>query len=428
MTDHPQQKTPPPLVTVIMANFRGAQHIEAAMHAVLRQSHEQIELIVSDDASDDDSYAIVTHIAATDPRVRLITAQTRGGPARARNGALAVARGEWIAIVDADDLVHPERIMRMLDAAAALGADMVADDMMPFGNLAATAQGTLYGATLAQGPRTITAADMIASPPLGYLKPLIRRTTLGALRYDESLHNGEDFDLYLRLLLKGARLVLLPQPTYLYRRHASSTSHRLSAGVLQPLLAAHDRLTPTSPEIAALLGRRRKGLVRSLRYARLVDAVKARNRVGALWLLLKHPVLVADLAESLRDRRRRHAATPADTAPPTGPIVLAAPDDARLAQGSLAKATLIAVGRAPSDGQYPDDTALAAQLCRLHAYAAPDVTAIGLTGLRGLGYLPGWHSLSVLLTPEEAAIAGALLPKDITPVIAPYPATSKSSR
>ncbi len=288
------------------------------MRSVLAQTHRKLELIVSDDASDDDSCAIVENLAARDPRIRLIEAQFQGGPARVRNLALAAARGEWIAIVDSDDLLEPDRLSAMLEAADALNANIVADDMVPFGDVAGATE-TMFGDTLTSGQRIISAIDMITSEwpdspqtPLGYLKPVIHRTALGALRYDETLRNGEDFDLYLRLLLGGARFALIPQASYHYRRHSAAISHRLSVDVLKPLLEAHDRLvrqqSDAPPKIAKLLRKRRVRLVRSLRYARLVRAIKSGNARQALLLLGKHPVLVSDLVESLRDRRKRSQA------------------------------------------------------------------------------------------------------------------------
>ena len=67
----------PPVVSVVMANFRGAAHLARAMTSVLAQSERRLELILSDDASDDDSLAIARRIAATDDRVQVIAAPWR---------------------------------------------------------------------------------------------------------------------------------------------------------------------------------------------------------------------------------------------------------------------------------------------------------------------------------------------------------------
>src|SRR5262245_38740620 len=101
-----------PLISVIMANYQGSRYIERAVTSVLGQSVGDLELIISDDASTDDSLGVVARLAAHDPRVRLVRADQNGGPARCRNRALDLAQGSWIAIVDSDDLIHPERFAR----------------------------------------------------------------------------------------------------------------------------------------------------------------------------------------------------------------------------------------------------------------------------------------------------------------------------
>ena len=82
-----------PLVSVVMANFRGAAHLEPAMRAVLAQSERRLELILADDASDDDSVAIARAVAEGDHRVRVIASPRNRGPAATRNLALEAARG-----------------------------------------------------------------------------------------------------------------------------------------------------------------------------------------------------------------------------------------------------------------------------------------------------------------------------------------------
>ena len=174
-----------PLVSVIMANHRGAAHLAAAMGSVLAQSESRLELIVADDASDDDSLAIARGLGAADPRVRVLAAAQNEGPAATRNRAIAAARGTWLAVVDSDDLIHPDRLARMVAVAEAEGADLVADDLVHFGNAEAR---TLLQSQAPLRPEWLTAAALLRSnadprlPAHGYLKPLIRRATLGARR------------------------------------------------------------------------------------------------------------------------------------------------------------------------------------------------------------------------------------------------------
>lgn len=327
----PQAATAP-LISVIMANHRGAAHLRAAMTAVLAQTERQIELIVADDASDDDSVVIAQSLADSDDRVRVIASPRNQGPAATRNLALDTARGEWIAVVDSDDLIHPERLSRLVAAAEAAGADMAADDLVHFGNAEAR---TLLEPLSPTRPVLLSAADLLGAhadprqPAYGYLKPVIRRATLGARRYDTALRIGEDHDLVLRLVAGGARFLLLPDPLYAYRRHASSISHRLSVETAAAMLAAHEALPPMpDPAAQAAADAAGRQLRRALRYERLVAAIKAR-RWGAVLPALADPAMLARLGGSLRDRRRRaaalQAASPAQgAAAPTIPPLPAA--------------------------------------------------------------------------------------------------------
>ncbi|MFW5655445.1 MAG: glycosyltransferase family 2 protein, partial [Roseicyclus sp.] len=193
----------PPKVSVVMCAYRSAATLPAAVASVLRQSCRDLELIVVDDASGDRSCEIVRGLSRADARVRLLSLETNGGAAGARNRALEIARGEWVAIVDSDDLIHPRRFERLIAAAEARGADMVADDMVPFSDGPGTGGTTLFGGIAGGRARLIGAADFVRSDlrtgggSLGYCKPLIRRSALGATRYDEDIGIGEDFDFCL---------------------------------------------------------------------------------------------------------------------------------------------------------------------------------------------------------------------------------------
>src|SRR5258707_15861088 len=98
--DLPDRPATAPFVSVIMANYNGAAHLADAIGSAQSQSLRDLEIIVSDDASTDDSLEIVTPLMAEDRRIRLVQSPHNGGPAVARNRALALAQGEWIAVMD----------------------------------------------------------------------------------------------------------------------------------------------------------------------------------------------------------------------------------------------------------------------------------------------------------------------------------------
>jgi glycosyltransferase involved in cell wall biosynthesis len=100
-------------VSVIIPAYNAAAFIAETLASAQNQTYQDLEIIVVDDGSTDDTTAIVEGIAARDPRVRLLR-QSNQGVASARNFAIREARGSLVAPLDADDLWHPEKIARQI--------------------------------------------------------------------------------------------------------------------------------------------------------------------------------------------------------------------------------------------------------------------------------------------------------------------------
>nr|WP_111300721.1 glycosyltransferase [Paracoccus saliphilus] len=318
-----------PLISVIMANYRGARHLGAAIRAVLAQSHSRIELLLADDASDDDSLQVAASIA--DDRLRILPSDRTMGPAGTRNRALRAAGGDWIAIVDSDDLIHPRRLERLLAVAVAQGADIVADDLVHFGTVEATGGRTLLQPLGLTAPVSLDVAMFLRGsagepgvPSFGYLKPLISRRVLGGNLYDESLKIGEDNELIIRLLVQGARFIMMPDPLYGYRRHAGSVSHRLSVETTAAILAAHRGLPHfADPAARAVAAKVERQLYQALKYEILVRDIKNRHLLRAAPRLLD-PAMLVRLLGSVQDRRRRARAS--TLAAPAAKVPASCPD------------------------------------------------------------------------------------------------------
>jgi cellulose synthase/poly-beta-1,6-N-acetylglucosamine synthase-like glycosyltransferase len=103
-----------PLVSVIVPAYNAASTVQETLRSVLTQTVAEIEVIVVDDGSTDDTAMAVDNVAAHDPRVRL-ERQPQCGVAAARNRAIRCASGEFIAPMDADDLWHPTKLERQLE-------------------------------------------------------------------------------------------------------------------------------------------------------------------------------------------------------------------------------------------------------------------------------------------------------------------------
>jgi succinoglycan biosynthesis protein ExoO len=416
----PVETTRPPdsegdLISVVMSNYRGMRWLDDAINAVLAQTHRHLELIIVDDASGDDSLAMIRAAAARDRRVRLIECSTNIGPAAARNLALDAAQGEWIAIMDSDDLIHPERFARMIGATRHLACDAVADDMIFFGDRPGDGGRTLLQPLALTAPRDLHLATFLASdnggsglPPFGYLKPLIRKHCLHGLRYDPTLRVGEDFDFYARLLCTGARLSLIPDAMYLYRRHGASLSHRLSVAVLQPLLAAHHalarRISEDDAGLLPALDDRRAAIEWALHYARLVAALKQREGLAALRVLMRHPRLVKPLWQSARERWQTIRILPDEGARPPLDVVLIPQDHSlspAVADALPPGALHIAVPHLAAPGMAADTpiAPLAARLSDLSSRYRLDIRTIGAAGAFAAGMVPNPAGLHLL--PEK---------------------------
>ena len=94
-----------PEVSVVSAVYNCAPYIADAIRSLQYQTLEAWELLLVDDASTDDTVAVAEAMAREDARIRIIRRETNGGPAAARNAGIAEARGRWISIFDADDLM-----------------------------------------------------------------------------------------------------------------------------------------------------------------------------------------------------------------------------------------------------------------------------------------------------------------------------------
>ena len=101
-----------PRVTVVMAAYNAAQFLREAVSSVLSQTYQNFEIIVVDDASSDNSLSILQGFG--DSRMRIIRHHTNIGAALSRNEALSGARGEFVAIMDADDVCAPNRLERQV--------------------------------------------------------------------------------------------------------------------------------------------------------------------------------------------------------------------------------------------------------------------------------------------------------------------------
>ncbi|MFT3928194.1 MAG: glycosyltransferase [Myxococcales bacterium] len=115
---HPQAESisESPLVSVVIPSYNHRRFIGKAVDSVLQQSHQNVELIVIDDGSSDGSAELLREAYGSDPRVQLRARENRGAHATL-NEAVGLARGEFVTILNSDDLYLPTRLERLVQAA-----------------------------------------------------------------------------------------------------------------------------------------------------------------------------------------------------------------------------------------------------------------------------------------------------------------------
>jgi glycosyltransferase involved in cell wall biosynthesis len=211
-----------PRVSVFVPVWNRAQVLRATLESVLAQSYRDFELLVIDDGSSDGSADVAR--ALSDPRLRVVVQERNRGIPATRNHGLRLARGEYLAVVDSDDVSHPRRLelqVRWLDAhpeVAALGSWALRTDTS-----GRRVRGPLLRPT---APRVLRARVPFASV---FKSPTVMART-GAMRevggYREELVLASDIDLWARI---STRHALANLPRFLVRYRAGGVSHRSDA-------------------------------------------------------------------------------------------------------------------------------------------------------------------------------------------------------
>ena len=120
---------PQPLVSVLISNYNYGRFLEDAVRSVLRQTYENLEVILCDDGSTDDSLQIAESLTSEDDRVTLLRKEN-GGQASAFNASFAQCKGEIICFLDADDTFDSGKVQRCVDAFCTSHAGLVVHQMM----------------------------------------------------------------------------------------------------------------------------------------------------------------------------------------------------------------------------------------------------------------------------------------------------------
>lgn len=213
------------IVSVLIPAYNAAEFIGPALDSVTEQTCRDIRILVIDDRSTDDTFAVVASRAASDPRIQVLRGP-HTGLANVLNLGLEHLRTDWVVRMDADDRMDPLRIARQLAFAEAYpDTDVIASRVAAFPAEMVTEGFRRY---LEWQNRSLTHdaifADLFRESPICHPSVMIRRkTVLQAGGYRE-IDGPEDYDLWLRLAAGGARFARVPETLLHWRVRPGSLS------------------------------------------------------------------------------------------------------------------------------------------------------------------------------------------------------------
>jgi glycosyltransferase involved in cell wall biosynthesis len=251
-----------PIVSVNIACYNSAAHIRETIDSVLGQTFKDFEIIIIDDGSTDDTGKIIA--SYKDSRIRYLY-QKNSGLSNARNKAIELSRGEYIAFLDHDDIWVASKLEK--DVVALKSSDDIALVYSNFFWLFPDRRTKLVlkGAQ----PSGYAFEGLLYNYTIGLITAVVRKKTIDALKlsFDPDFALCEDYDFFMRLAYK-AKIAYINEPLSFYRIHNNMQSIRFGDKYPEEISSVIDNLERDHPDIRAKYGSlidRMAGKVRFMR-------------------------------------------------------------------------------------------------------------------------------------------------------------------
>lgn len=213
-----------PVVTIVMPAYNSAATIEKSINSIIKQTYSNWELIIVDDCSTDNTIDIVRKRARQDKRIQSIKLEKNSGAGAARNRAIMESNGRYIAFLDSDDLWHPEKLKKQI------GFMLLSSEPFTY---------TRYEVQTSEGkikelfpPRFATYSSILRTNYIGCLTAVYDTNYFGKM-YMPNLRKRQDMALWLSLLERTERAVLVDECLAIYRNDTGMTQNKLKAAQAQ---------------------------------------------------------------------------------------------------------------------------------------------------------------------------------------------------
>lgn len=237
------------LISIIIPCFNCEQTIRRTVNSLLQQNYDNVEIILVDDGSEDNTASIIDDIGLEDTRI-IVKHTSNQGVSHARNIGIDLARGSFITFVDSDDELEPNILLRAATVQKNSDADMVI-----FGH-----------ADIAAGKQSSDRHDYSIVNPIDLMftqhdetffqvmfelersrylfscwGKLIRKSWIGDTRFDSDIIYGEDTTWILTLLRRAGRVVAMPDVGYLYHQSSQGLLNSFSVKKAASIVKAHQQ-------------------------------------------------------------------------------------------------------------------------------------------------------------------------------------------
>ena len=289
------------LVSIVIPVYNKREHLAQCLDSVCAQTYHDIEIIVIDDGSTDDSREVYSRYREKDPRVVVVATENRGASA-ARNLGIGMARGEYLQFVDADDTIDPEMTQKLHEAIRADGADVCICGYYQVRG------GEIIGETHPEARATLSVQEYFDLIDVYHLDPLcgspcnrLFRAAIfadGDVRFLEGRTFAEDFCFNLAVMRKARSIAALRDTLYYYKLDVPASLSKVTKGNILSSWEQKKLLIPYMYGIMTELGVRQGREISSTIYFQLL--------AGSLFQRVKR--LKDDPPEAILSWFRRDAA------------------------------------------------------------------------------------------------------------------------
>ena len=207
------------MVSIVMPAYNAVKYIHRAVESVLRQTYTDWELLIVDDGSADGTEQLIQNLIEMDERIKLVKNRENIGVAETRNRGVELAKGEWIAFLDSDDIWHPDKLQEQLE--------LYQRNRTPFiftGSGFMDASGELLNYELSV-PETIGYRELLKQNVISCSSVLIRKELAQKYPMEHSEKMHEDFAVWLSILKQEhIKAAGVNKPLLIYRISEKSKS------------------------------------------------------------------------------------------------------------------------------------------------------------------------------------------------------------